>query len=256
MDKINIEIISCLNDNYSYLIHEEETNTVAIIDPSEFEPCDAVVKNKYKKLDYILNTHHHYDHVGGNEKLKKKYNSTICAFEGDKSRIPLVDKFLNDNQNFKIGNLNFSVIFIPGHTMGHIAFYLKKEKILFTGDTLFSLGCGRIFEGTYRQMFNSINKLKQLPEETQIYCGHEYTKKNLEFCIRHDPNNEYLKKKKNWVDAKIKSNLPSIPVSIKDELKTNIFLRCNEHSVKNALNLNNSSEYEIFVKLRYLKDNF
>ena len=253
---MNIEIISCLNDNYSYLIHEETTNTVTIIDPSDFEPCDKLIRDKYKKLDYILNTHHHYDHVGGNEELKKKYSSTILVFENDHDRIPCIDTFLNDNQNFKIGNLNFLVIFIPGHTTGHIAFYLKKEKIVFTGDTLFSLGCGRVFEGTSNQMFNSINKLKQLPVETKIYFGHEYTQKNLEFCIKYEPNNEHLKKKKDWIDAKVKSKLPTVPITIGEELKTNIFLRCNEQSVKNALNLNNSSEQEIFVKLRDLKDNF
>jgi len=253
---MNIEVISCLNDNYSYLIHEKKTNKVIIIDPSEFEPCNKVIENKYKRLDYILNTHHHYDHVGGNEKLKKKYNSIVLGFEGDKNRIPFIDKFLNDNQNFKIGNLNFSVIFIPGHTSGHIAFYLKKEKIIFTGDTLFSLGCGKIFEGTYNQMFLSINKLKKLPKETKIYCGHEYTKNNLEFCIKYDPNNEYLKKKRDWINAKIKSNLPSIPVTIEEELKSNIFLRCDEQGVKDALNLHNSSEEEIFAKLRDLKDNY
>ena len=193
---MNIEIIPCLNDNYSYLIHEKKTNTVAIVDPSEFEPCDEVIKNKYKKLDYILNTHHHYDHVGGNEKLKKKYGSTVLGFEGDKDRIPFIDKFLNNNQNFKIGNLSFLVIFIPGHTSGHLAFYSKIEKVIFTGDTLFSLGCGRVFEGTNEQMFNSLNKFKKLPPDTKVYCGHEYTEKNLEFCIKYEPNNKYLKKKK------------------------------------------------------------
>jgi hydroxyacylglutathione hydrolase len=253
---MNIEIISCLNDNYSYLIHEEKTNIVAIIDPSEFEPSDEVVKNRYKKLDYILNTHHHYDHVGGNEKLKKKYGSTVLGFEGDKDRIPAIDKFLNDNQNFKIGNLSFLVIFIPGHTNGHVAFYSENEKIIFTGDTLFSLGCGRVFEGTNEQMYNSLNKFKKLPPDTRVYCGHEYTKKNLEFCIKYEPHNKYLKKKEDWINAKIRANLPSIPVSIEEELKTNIFLRCNEQEVKTALNLNNSSEQEIFAKLRDLKDNF
>ena len=253
---MKIEIIPCLNDNYSYLIHEEKANIVAIVDPSEFEPCDEIIENKYKKLDYILNTHHHYDHVGGNEKLKKKYSSTILGFEGDKERIPFVDQLLNDNQNFKIGNTSFLAIFIPGHTNGHLAFYSKNEKIVFTGDTLFSLGCGRVFEGTNEQMFNSLNKFKKLPLDTKIYCGHEYTKKNLEFCIKYEPNNEYLKKKRDWVNAKIKSNLPSIPISIKEELKTNIFLRCNERTVKSALNLNNSSEHEIFAKLRDLKDSF
>tara|TARA_B100000767_G_C19598489_1_gene464587 strand:- start:109 stop:858 length:750 start_codon:yes stop_codon:yes gene_type:complete len=249
---MNIEIISCLDDNYSYLIHEEKTNTVAIIDPSEFDPCDELIKKKYKKLDYILNTHHHYDHVGGNKMLKTKYNSAVLGFDGDKDRIPCIDKFLKDNQNFKIGNLNILVIFIPGHTKGHIAFYLEKEKIVFTGDTLFSLGCGKIFEGTYKQMFNSLNKLKNLPAATKVYSGHEYTKKNLDFCLTYDPNNEFLKKKAEWIN----SNNITMPSSIGEELKTNIFLRCEEQSIKDALNLKNSSDQEIFVKLRDLKDNF
>ncbi|MDB9705446.1 hydroxyacylglutathione hydrolase [Pelagibacteraceae bacterium] len=249
---MNIEIISCLDDNYSYLIHEEKTNTVTIIDPSEFDPCDELIKKKYKKLDYILNTHHHYDHVGGNKMLKTKYNSTVLGFDGDKDRIPCIDKFLKDNQNFKIGNLNILVIFIPGHTKGHIAFYLEKEKIVFTGDTLFSLGCGKIFEGTYKQMFNSLNKLKNLPAATKVYSGHEYTKKNLDFCLTYDPNNEFLKKKAEWIN----SNNITMPSSIGEELKTNIFLRCEEQSIKDALNLKNSSDQEIFVKLRDLKDNF
>jgi hydroxyacylglutathione hydrolase len=249
---MNIEIIPCLNDNYSYLFHEEKTNTVAIIDPSEFEPCDEVIKNKYKKLDYILNTHHHYDHVGGNEKLKKKYGSTILGFEADKERIPLIDKFLNNNQNFKIGNLSFLVIFVPGHTNGHVAFYSKSEKIIFTGDALFSLGCGRVFEGTNEQMFNSLNEFKKLPPDTKVYCGHEYTKKNLDFCLTYDQNNKVLQKKGDWINL----NTTTIPSSIGEELKTNIFLRCNEPSIKNALNLNNSSDLEIFVKLRNLKDAF
>ena len=249
---MNIKIISCLNDNYSYLIHEEKTNTVAIVDPSEFEPCDEVIKNKYKKLDYILNTHHHYDHVGGNEKLKKKYGSTVLGFEGDKERIPLIDKSLNDNQNFKIGNLSFLVIFVPGHTNGHVAFYSRSKKIIFTGDALFSLGCGRVFEGTNEQMFNSLNEFKKLPPDTKVYCGHEYTKKNLNFCLAYDQYNKDLQKKGDWIN----SNTATMPSSIGEELKTNIFLRCNEPSIKNTLNLNNSSEQEIFVKLRDLKDNF
>ena len=143
---MNIEIIACLNDNYSYLLHEESSNTVAIIDPSEFEACDKIIGKNYKKLDFILNTHHHYDHVGGNEDLKRKYGSTVLGFEGDENRIPGIDRVLKDKQEFKIGNLNLTVIFIPGHTKGHIAFYLEKEKTVFTGDTLFSLGCGRVFE--------------------------------------------------------------------------------------------------------------
>ena len=251
-----VDIIPCLNDNYSYLICDEETKTTAIIDPSEFSPCDKVINQNYKKLDYILNTHHHYDHVGGNEKLKKKYNAKIFGFNGDKERIPGLDKLLVDNQEFKIGNLNFVTLFIPGHTKGHIAFYLKEENVIFTGDTLFSLGCGRVFEGTNEQMFNSLNRIKSLPENTKIYCGHEYTQKNLEFCIKFNPNNKYLLMKKESVTEKIKNRKPTLPSTVGDEIKTNIFLRYNDLDVKKQLNLMEASDLEIFSKLRGLKDNF
>ena len=253
---MNIEIIPCLNDNYSYLLHDEISNKVAIVDPSEFTVCDEIINKSYKKLDFILNTHHHYDHVGGNVELKKKYNSTVLGFEKDKNRIPAIDKVLMDNQEFKIGSLNFTTIFIPGHTRGHIAFYFKKEKVLFTGDTLFSLGCGRVFEGTYKQMFQSLNKLKDLPGDTKIYCGHEYTYKNLDFCLTYNPNNSFLKKKKSDIEQSLKNKKPTIPSTIDDEIKANIFLRFNDPDVKKAINLENSSDIEIFTKLRDLKDSF
>jgi len=253
---MKIEIIPCLNDNYSYLIHDEISNTVAIVDPSEFIPCDTIISKNYKKLDFILNTHHHYDHVGGNEELKKKYNSKVLGFENDKNRIPQIDTVLKDNQEFKIGTLNFTTIFIPGHTRGHVAFYFKKERVVFTGDTLFSLGCGRVFEGTYKQMFQSLNKLKNLPGETKVYCGHEYTFKNLEFCLKFNPNNDFLKKKKDDIKLSLKNKKPTIPSTIADEIKANIFFRVNDPDIKKAINLENSPDIEIFTKLRDLKDNF
>lgn len=253
---MKIEIIPCLNDNYSYLIHDEISNTVAIVDPSEFVPCDTIISKNYQKLDFILNTHHHYDHVGGNEELKKKYNSKVLGFENDKNRIPQIDTVLKDNQEFKIGTLNFTTIFIPGHTKGHVAFYFKKERVVFTGDTLFSLGCGRVFEGTYKQMFQSLNKLKNLPGETKVYCGHEYTFKNLEFCLKFNPNNDFLKKKKDDIKLSLKNKKPTIPSTIADEIKANIFFRVNDPDVKKAINLENSPDIEIFTKLRDLKDNF
>ena len=253
---MKIEIIQCLNDNYSYLIHDQITNTVAIVDPSEFIPCDTIINKNYKKLDFILNTHHHYDHVGGNEELKKKYNSKVLGFENDKNRIPQIDTVLKDNQEFKIGTLNFTTIFIPGHTRGHVAFYFKKERVVFSGDTLFSLGCGRVFEGTYKQMFQSLNKLKNLPGETKVYCGHEYTFKNLEFCLKFNPNNDFLKKKKDDIKLSLKNKKPTIPSTIADEIKANIFFRVNDPDIKKAINLENSPDIEIFTKLRDLKDNF
>ena len=252
---MNIEIIQCLSDNFSYLIFEKNTNTLTIVDPAEFNACDKVIK-KYKKLDYILNTHHHADHVDGNIELKKKYNARVLGFFGDKNRIPGIDVLLKENQNYKIGNLSFKVIFIPGHTKGHVAFYFEKDKILFSGDTLFSLGCGRIFEGTHQDMFNSLNKLKALPPETKIFCGHEYTKTNLDFCLKYDTNNSSLKEKSIKINSLLKRNLPTIPTTIDDELKSNIFLRCNDSLIKQSLNLKDASDQEVFTKLRDLKDTF
>ena len=250
-----VEIIPCLSDNYSYLIHERKSNTVSIVDPSEFKACDKVIR-KYKKLDFILNTHHHADHVGANLELKKKYNSKILGSNSDKDRIPGIDVFLKENQKHKIGNLEFKVIFVPGHTKGHIVFFFNKEKIAFTGDTLFSLGCGRVFEGTHEEMFNSLNKIKNLPYDTKIYCGHEYTKSNLNFCLAYDTKNNFLKEKKNDVQKKLSSNQPTIPTTLDQEIKTNIFLRCDDTEIKRALGLNDSSEVEVFSKLRDLKDSF
>ena len=252
---MKVEIIKCLSDNYSYLIYEKETNTVSIIYPSEFAACDKIIK-RYNKLDFILNTHHHVDHVDGNLNLKKKYNAKILGSGLDKDRIPGIDILLKENQKQKIGNLEFQVIFVPGHTKGHIAFYFKKEKIVFTGDTLFSLGCGRIFEGTYKEMFDSLVKLKNLPPETKVYCGHEYTKSNLEFCLKYDPKNNLLKDKSLNLDSVLKKNLPSIPTTIDEEIKMNIFFRFDNTSIKEGLNLKDSTDQEVFSKLRDLKDTF
>ena len=250
-----VEIIPCLNDNYSYVIYEKETNTVSIVDPSEFEACDKVV-SRYKKLDFILYTDHHPDHLGANLELKKKYNSKILGSNADKNRIPGIDMLLIENQKQKIGNLEFETIFIPGHTKGHIAFFFGKEKIAFTGDTLFSLGCGRVFEGTHEEMFNSLNKIKNLPRDTKIYCGHEYTKSNLNFCLAYDSKNTFLKEKEIDIQKKLDSNQPTIPSTLDQEIKTNIFLRCGDPEIKHALGLKDSSEIEVFSKLRDLKDSF
>jgi len=253
---LNINIIPCLQDNYSFVIHDTETDTIAVVDPSEFEPIANFIEKKIKKIDYILNTHHHFDHTGGNLALKKKYSAKIIGSKKDEKRIPGIDIKLSDNENFKLGNINFKIFFIPGHTSGHICFYAKNEKVIFTGDTLFSLGCGKVFEGTYLEMFRSLNLIKQLPTDTQIYCGHEYTQNNLNFCVKYDIDNNNLKKKKKWIAAKIDQKLPTIPITVKEELNTNIFLRCDNYVVKKSLGMENSTELEVFKKLRDLKDVF
>ena len=163
---------------------------------------------------------------------------------------------LRDGEKKKIGNLEFKVIFIPGHTSGHIAFHFYNENIVFTGDTLFSLGCGRVFEGTHQDMFNSLNKIKNLPPQTKVYCGHEYTKTNLDFCLKYDPDNLFLKRKSLEINSNLEKNLSTMPSTIGEELRTNVFLRCNDKVLRKALNLKDSEDYEVFTKLRDLKDAF
>ena len=187
--------ISCLTDNYAYIIYDDNFKTVGVIDPSEAQPVISFLEKKNIKLNYILNTHHHFDHIGGNIELKKTYNAKVVGYVGDKHRIPGIDINVKDNEQWVFGNSNVKILHIPGHTLGHICFFFEKEKIAFTGDTLFSLGCGRIFEGNHKQMLDSLNKIKSLPKETKIYCGHEYTYKNAEFCMKYEGNNINLKKK-------------------------------------------------------------
>jgi hydroxyacylglutathione hydrolase len=239
---MKIQIIPCLKDNYSYLIIDEESNIACVIDPSEADPIIEYLENTQIKLKFILNTHHHYDHVGGNQKLKEKYGASVIGYEGDKERIPGIDILVNDQETWIHKNFEAKIMYIPGHTLGHICFYFYKDESVFTGDTLFSLGCGKIFEGTYTQMFDSMMKLKELPKNTKVFCGHEYTLQNSKFCIVHDENNENLKVKINDIKIKLKAGLSTIPSTIKDELECNIFLR--------------SNNLETFSKLRDLKDNF
>lgn len=239
---MNIKIIQCLQDNYSYLVIDEKNNIACVIDPSEANPIIKYLENNKINLKFILNTHHHYDHVGGNLELKKKYGAKVIGYSGDEKKIPGIDILVNNQETWVHKNFKAKIIHIPGHTLGHICFYFYNEESVFTGDTLFSLGCGRIFEGTYSQMFDSLMKLKSLPQNTKVYCGHEYTKQNSKFCITYDRNNKKLKAKINAIEIKLKKGFPTIPSTIKEELECNIFLR--------------SDNVDTFSKLRDLKDNF
>ena len=239
---MKIKIIKCLKDNFSYLVIDETKKIACVIDPSEAKPIINFIENNDIELKYILNTHHHYDHVGGNIELKKRYNSKVVGFKGDKDRIPEIDITVDDNEIWKRENFLSKIYHIPGHTTGHIAFHFFNEKKIFTGDTLFSLGCGRIFEGTHKQMYNSLNKIKKLPKETEIYCGHEYTLQNANFCIANDSKNSKLAEKIVKIKERLDNNLPSIPSTLADEMECNIFLK--------------AKDLESFSKLRDLKDNF
>ena len=239
---MRIEIIPCLQDNYSYLVIDEKKNNACVIDPGESAPIIKYLDDNKINLKFILNTHHHYDHIDGNKDLKKKYLAKIIGYQGDKDRIPNIDILLKDGEIWKEENFESKIIYVPGHTLGHICFYFFEDKAVFTGDTLFSLGCGRLFEGTYAQMFMSLNKIKELPLDTKIFCGHEYTLSNSKFCATHDKNNQNLKKKILEIKKKLNNNLPTIPTTIKEELECNIFLKANN--------------LETFSKLRDLKDKF
>ena len=239
---MKIEIIKCLQDNYAYMVIDETSNLSIVVDPSESKPIiDYVEKNKLN-LKFILNTHHHFDHVGGNKELKKKYNLKVIGFKGDKNRIPEIDIALSDKEIWRSNNFETKIYHIPGHTSGHICYHFFKQNILFTGDTLFSLGCGRIFEGTYEEMFSSLQLIKGFPLDTKIYCGHEYTLNNSNFCINYDEENSALKDKIKLIKKKLDKNLPTMPTTIKEELECNIFLR--------------SKDVKSFSKLRDLKDKF
>ena len=253
---MKVEIIKCLQDNYSYIIIDEQSKSACVVDPSEANPINNFIEKNKIQLKFILNTHHHYDHIGGNIELKKKYNAKIVGFEKDKDRIPGIDICLKDKEIWKSDKFEAKIYHIPGHTSGHICFNFFKEKLLFTGDTLFSLGCGRIFEGTYEQMFNSLNLIKSFAKDTKIYCGHEYTLKNSYFCLKYDQENEKLKKKIILNKKKIEKGQPTIPSTLEDELNMNIFLRSDQKNIQKKLNLNSSNPLETFSKLRDLKDNF
>jgi hydroxyacylglutathione hydrolase len=253
---MQINPIPCLTDNYAYIVNDADSKTVGVVDPSEAAPIISYLKKKNLKLNYILNTHHHFDHIGGNIELKKFYNAKVVGFSGDKHRIPGIDITLDDNDSWNFGNSKVRILHIPGHTLGHICFFFEKEKVAFTGDTLFSLGCGRIFEGDHKQMLSSLNKIKKLPKSTNIYCGHEYTYKNAEFCMKLDSNNINLKNKFEKVKKLRSQNLPTIPTNLEEELKSNIFLRCDQNDVKIKLSMENHEDYKVFKKVRDLKDSF
>jgi len=253
---MHVNLIPCLTDNYAYIINDNVSKTVGVVDPSEALPVIAFLKKQNLKLNYILNTHHHYDHIGGNTELKKLYNAKVVGFVGDKHRIPGIDIMLEDNAKWTFGESSVKILHIPGHTLGHICFFFENEKIAFTGDTLFSLGCGKIFEGDHKQMLTSLNKIKKFPIDTKIYCGHEYSYKNAEFCMKYDIDNVDLKKKFEKIKQLRLNNLPTLPTSLEEELKSNIFLRCNQNDLKVKLNMKNQGDYKVFRKVRDLKDSF
>ena len=223
--RLQVFQLPVLQDNYIYILRDENTQKTAVVDPALSEPVNLFLKEKNWKLNFIFNTHHHWDHTGGNIKLKKKWNCQIFGFEEDAHRIPEIDKYLQEGEEFIFGEFPCRVLFLPGHTLGHIAYWFFEEKKLFIGDTLFAMGCGRLFEGSPQQMFASLNQIKTFPPETKIFCAHEYTEKNGRFALSLDTQNQNLKNRMQEVKAHRKKNQPTVPFFLSEELETNPFLR-------------------------------
>ena len=253
---IHIELISALSDNYIYLLHNDKVNITSVIDPGEAGPVIRVLKDRNWNLDQIINTHHHNDHTGGNAELKKKWGSELIAPSYEKDRISNVDTFVSHDDIISIAGVDAKVIHTPGHTLGHVCFYIPEQKCLFSGDTMFYLGCGRVFEGTMKQMWNSLLELKLLPDDTLVYCGHEYTLSNAKFANHIDPNNQLLKQAYTDINNKIRKKIPTIPFLLGKEKQINPFLRADESSFTSSIGLNINNPIVSFGEMRLQKDKF
>lgn len=253
---IEIIQISTLSDNYSYLVVDKETNITACVDPAVSSEIISTLNSHDLSLDYIMNTHHHHDHVGGNNELKNKYNCKIIGGYLDRDRIPGIDISLKENEIFKLGNSEFEVIETSGHTIGHIAYYFKEDSSLFCGDTLFSLGCGRIFEGSYLQMLKSLLKIRALPDDTLIYCGHEYTLSNAKFASHINPSDKFLKEKIIKIEEKLNNLGSTVPSNLGEEKMLNPFLNFDNKNYLELIGFTNGTDLENFKRMRIMKDNF
>lgn len=254
---LEIERVHCLSDNYAWLLHEPQQGVTAVVDPSECAPVVAALERKGWKLTHILNTHHHWDHTGGNEELKAKYGVTIVGPAADAARIPEIDVELKDGDRYQLGAAESECFDTPGHTRGHVTFHFPASKALFPGDTLFSLGCGRLFEGTPAQMWGSLSKMTPLPGDTRVFCAHEYTESNARFAVHLDGDNEDLKRMSAEITAKRAQQEPTVPSMLSDELKCNPFLRPDSPAIRASLGIPpGASNEEAFAAIRAAKDTF
>ncbi|HMB74054.1 MAG TPA: hydroxyacylglutathione hydrolase [Gammaproteobacteria bacterium] len=251
-----VHMFSCLSDNYGYLLHEPEHELTAAIDTPDAEVIARELEVTGWRLTHILNTHHHGDHAGGNLELKSRTGCQIIGPGGDAARIPGIDRGVGDGDTIEFGDSVIEVFETPGHTSGHIVFLLREARIAFVGDTLFSLGCGRLFEGTPAQMWNSLQKIMAWPQDTQLYCAHEYTLANGRFAKTVEPHNEALASRLAEVEALRARAQPSIPSTLATELQTNPFLRPDSAELRGVLGMPDASTVEVFARTRALKDAF
>ena len=253
---LEIKMFPCLFDNYGFLIHDAETNLTATIDTPEVSAIQNALAEQKWQLTHIINTHHHFDHAGGNLELKSKTDCTIVGPSSDQQRIPGIDVAIEHREEFKFGNHKVVCYHTPGHTTGHVVYHFVNEKVAFVGDTLFAMGCGRLFEGTPEQMWSSLQLIMQWPDDTLLYCAHEYTQNNAEFALTVETENPELVQRKAEVDLMRSNNQPTVPTKVGIEKKTNPFLRPNSEEIKINLNMTQASNTEVFAEIRKRKDNF
>jgi hydroxyacylglutathione hydrolase len=254
----NLEVhqFPCLEDNYGYLLHDPASGYTASIDTPEVSAIEHALQEKGWRLTHIFNTHHHFDHAGGNLELKEKTDAVIVGSRKDAKRIPGIDIHVGNQDTYRFGRHEMLTFDTPGHTSGHVIFYFADAGIAFVGDTLFALGCGRLFEGSAEQMWDSIQKLLLLPDETLIYCAHEYTEANAEFAINIEPHNNDLIERTAEIKHLRGAGQATIPTNIGLERKTNPFMRPASQDLRKTIGLPDASDAEVFAEIRRRKDNF
>ncbi len=253
---IKIEIFLAYKDNFGYLLHDEESGASALIDAGDEKAILAALKRTGWELTDIFITHHHLDHTDAIASLKKKFNVKVTSSLAEGDKIPLSDRKVSAGEKINFAGHEFYVINLRGHTNGHIGYYNEKEGLLFTGDALFSLGCGRMFEGTAEIMWRDLAALRELPDNILVYCGHEYSLANAQFALSVDPHNEKLKKREQQIRNQLAAGKFTIPTNLGEEKALNPFLRADDPIIKANMGMENASPTKVFAALRKAKDNF
>jgi hydroxyacylglutathione hydrolase len=256
MSTLEIHQIPTRSDNYVYLLRESSTGNAAVVDPSDAAPVLETLDMFGWNLTHILATHHHNDHVGGVPEIKEKTGCIVVGPKADRDRIPNIDVEVADGDMFELYGATAKVWDVPGHTAGHIAYWFAESQALFCGDTLFALGCGRVFEGTHEQMYNSISKFKEVPDETWVYCAHEYTAANAKFALHVDPDNAALQAYARQIEARRAAGVSTVPSLMGVERRTNPFLRADNAAFASVLGMEGRTPVDVFAEVRGQKDNF
>ncbi|MEP6017347.1 MAG: hydroxyacylglutathione hydrolase [Paracoccaceae bacterium] len=251
-----IETIPCLSDNYAFLAHDSQTGATALVDAPEAAPVLEVLDQKGWTLSHVLLTHHHWDHVDGLEGILTKHKATVIGAASDQTRLPPLDIALSEGDSFDVGSESGVVIDVSGHTIGHIAFHFPKSRVVFTADSLMALGCGRVFEGTKPQMWNSLKKLAALPPDTVVCSGHEYTEANAKFALSVDAGNEDLQNRVKTIAKQRAAGQATVPSLLSEELATNPFLRATDPILQANLGMAGADPTDVYTEIRSRKDNF